>query len=98
MTEWGLGHLCAHIGKTGPGEPPEDGDMTLPCRHRIRNSSNGGRARYLSFTEAPHNTEYLRVSREETFVSLKHKYRSGGRTRDLRLSKQAACKPPPPGI
>ena len=37
-----LGHLCAHIGLTGPGEPPEDGEineMTLPSRHRIRNSS-----------------------------------------------------------
>ena len=22
-----LGHLCAHIGYTGPGEPPEDGEM-----------------------------------------------------------------------
>ena len=35
-----LGHLCAHIGPTGPGEPPEDGEMiemTLSSRHRIRN-------------------------------------------------------------
>ena len=40
-----LGHLCAHIGSTGPGEPPEDGEMieiTLSSRHRIRNSSPGG--------------------------------------------------------
>ena len=40
-----LGHLCAHIGETGPGEPPEDGGMnkmTLSSRHRIRNSSPGG--------------------------------------------------------
>ena len=40
-----LGHLCAHIGYTGPGEPPEDGEMiemTLSSRHRIRNSSPGG--------------------------------------------------------
>ena len=22
-----LGHLCAHIGLIGPGEPPEDGEM-----------------------------------------------------------------------
>ena len=22
-----LGHLCAHIGRTGPEEPPEDGEM-----------------------------------------------------------------------
>ena len=37
-----LDHLCAHIGYTGPGEPPEDGEMnemTLSCRHRIQNSS-----------------------------------------------------------
>ena len=34
-----LGHLCAHIGLTGPGEPSEDGEMnemTLPSRYRIR--------------------------------------------------------------
>ena len=40
-----LGHLCAHIGSTGPGEPPEEGEMiemTLSSRHRIRNSSLGG--------------------------------------------------------
>ena len=39
------GHLCAHVGLTGPGEPPEDGEMiemTLSSRHRIRNSSPGG--------------------------------------------------------
>ena len=40
-----LDHLCAHIGQTGPGAPPEDGElieMTLSSRHRIRNSSPGG--------------------------------------------------------
>ena len=40
-----LGHLCAHIGSTGPGEPPEGSEMiemTLSSRHRIRNSSSGG--------------------------------------------------------
>ena len=40
-----LGHLCAHIGWTGPGEPPEGGEMiemTLSSRHRIRNSNPGG--------------------------------------------------------
>ena len=40
-----LGHLCAHIGYTGTGEPPADSkvnEMTLPFRHRIRNSSPGG--------------------------------------------------------
>ena len=33
-----LGHLCAHIGWTGPGEYPGDYEMTLPSRHRIWNS------------------------------------------------------------
>ena len=48
-----LGHLCAHIGSTGPGEPPEDGEMiemTLSSRHRIRNSSPGGLPTILTFT------------------------------------------------
>ena len=51
-----LGHLCAHIGQTGPGEPPENGEMiemTLSSRHRIRNSNTGG---LRPVTEAPHNT------------------------------------------
>ena len=51
-------------------------DDTALYRHRIRNSS---RARYLSFTEAPHNIEYLRVSGGEFFF----------KPRDFRLSKQA---------
>ena len=40
-----LGHLCAHIGQIGPGEPPEDGEMnemTVSSRHITRNSSPGG--------------------------------------------------------
>ena len=39
----GLQATFVHIiGYIGPGEPPEDGEMTLPFRHRIRNSSPGG--------------------------------------------------------
>ena len=41
-----LGHFCAHTSKIGPGEPPDDGEMsemTLPSRHRIRNSKPGCR-------------------------------------------------------
>ena len=37
--------FCAHTGLIGPGEPPEDGEMsemTLPSRHGIRNSNPGG--------------------------------------------------------
>ena len=43
--------------------------MTLASRHRFRNSSPGGpRPSTLLFvTEAPHNTESLRVSSKETF-------------------------------
>ena len=64
--------------------------MTLPCRHRIRALAVRDRVRYLSVTEAPHNIEYLRVSREKHFISLKLKLQSGVPTRDLRLSKQTA--------
>ena len=37
-------YIGAHVGKTGPGEPPEDGEvneMTPPTKHRIRNSNPG---------------------------------------------------------
>ena len=40
-----LGHFCAHTGYIGPGEPPEDGemsDMTLSSGHIIQNSNPGG--------------------------------------------------------
>ena len=62
-----LCHLWAHIGWTGPVEPPEDREMneiTPPSRHKIRTSALAvwGRARYTSGTEAPHNIESLRLS------------------------------------
>ena len=37
-----LCHFCAHTGGIGPGEPPENGEMTLSSRYRIRNSNPGG--------------------------------------------------------
>ena len=41
--------------------------MTLPSRHRIRNSEPGGlMPSLLPLGPGPHNIEYLRVSREET--------------------------------
>ena len=86
-----LGHLCAHLVKTGTGEPPEDDKMTLPSGHRSRNSWPGG----LRPSTPPlghggsHNIESLRVSGEEHLVSLKLDDQSGVRTRDLRLSKQS---------
>ena len=49
-----LGHLCAHLGWTGPGEPPEDDEMNKMTR-------------YLSTKEAPYNIESLRANGEETF-------------------------------
>ena len=54
-----LGHFCAHIGQIGPGEPPEDGEMTLPSKHRIRTLPLGhrGSPQYL----------VLGVDGEETF-------------------------------
>ena len=64
----GLGLLCVHICRTEPGEPPEDGvmnEVTLPFRHRIRNSSAGDlMPSTLSVTEAPHNIKSLQVSEE----------------------------------
>ena len=71
--------------------------MTLPSRRRIRDLSPGGLGpivfRPTLGTEASRNTESLRVSGEEIYVSLIPKCQSGGRTRDFRLSKQAvlAC-------
>ena len=41
-----LGHRCAHIGNTEPGEPPTEvgelNKMTLPSRQSIRNPSPDG--------------------------------------------------------
>ena len=51
-------------------------------RSVMRSGRVSGRALYLSVTEAPHNTESLRVNREVTYVSLKTECQSGGRTRD----------------
>ena len=56
-----------------------------------------GRACYLSVTESPHNIETLRVSGEETFRFFEtwRECQSGVRTRDHRLSKQAALTTAP---
>ena len=56
--------------------------------------------RYYSATKVPHHIESLRLSGEEIFFSLKLEGQSKVRTRDLRLSKQAALTtaPGPPHI
>ena len=66
--------------------------MTLPSRHRIRNSSPGGlRPSTLPLDHGgSRNIKSLRVSGEETFVSLKLEGQGGVRNRDILLSKQAA--------
>ena len=93
---WVLGHLCPHIGWTGPGEPPEDGDMNempLPSRYRIRNSSPGGlRPSTLPLCHGGCPQYWIITSERgrNIFVSLKLEGQSGVQTRDLRLSKQAA--------
>ena len=72
-----LGHLCAHIGYTGPGAPSEDGEMlkmTLSSRHRIRNSCPGGlRSSTLPLGHGGSPQYWLsHVDGEETFfVSFK---------------------------
>ena len=46
-----LGHLCAHVGYTGPGEPPEDGEVNEMTLNEMTQDSKfvswrlGGRAR-----------------------------------------------------
>ena len=65
-----LGHLCAHIGWTGPGEPHDlDGEMNeMTCTlssdtgFKIRALAVWVQARHLSVTEARHNIESLGVS------------------------------------
>ena len=55
-----------------------------------------GRTRCLLITEAPHKIEYIYVWAEKKhFASLKVEGQSGIRTRDLRLSKQAALTTAP---
>ena len=65
-------HLCSHIGYTGSDKPPVDGqmiEMTLPSRHRIRDESTDDLmpSTLPSGPGSSPNTEYLRVSGEETF-------------------------------
>ena len=66
-------------------------EMTLPSRHRIRNSSKGD----LRLTTLPLGNG----GSPQYFVSLKLEGQSGVRTHDLLLSKQAALTtapgPPP---
>ena len=66
--------------------------MTLPCRHKIRNSiPDDLRPNTLPFGHGSSpNIKSLRVSGEEAFVSLKPECQSGVRTSDLPLSMQTA--------
>ena len=84
-----LGHLCAHIGYTGPGEPPEDGEMiemTLSSRHRIRNSSPGGLRPITLFIGHGGSPQYWlsHVDGEETFLFLSNR-RDRNRTLNSRV-------------
>ena len=70
-----LGHLCAHRGYTGPGEPLEDGEMnemTLSSRHRIWNSSHVGLRPSTLPLGHRGSPQYwvLHVDWEETFLFL----------------------------
>ena len=77
-----LGPLWAHGDYTGPGEPPEDGEMnemtfwpsTLPLGHSILN--------HYDWTG-------------KTLFYFELEDQSGARTRDLRLFKQAALATAP---
>ena len=66
--------------------PPDTGS-------EIRALAVRDRARHLSVTEVPHNIESLRVSEEETFVSLKLEGQSSVRICDLRPSSHCTGDP-----
>ena len=75
-------------------------EMTLPSPEtgfEIRAQAVTSRAHYLSVTETPHNIESFTNARGRNFSSLKLEGLCGVRTRDLRLSKQAAL-PTAPGL
>ena len=76
--------------------------MTLPSRHMIRNSNPGGlrpSSLLLSHGGSPRYWIFTSEQGRNSFFSLKLEGQSGVRTRDLRLSKQAALTtapgPPP---
>ena len=102
-----IAYTCTRCQIT-PSTNVEINKITLPSRHRIRNSSPGGlRPSTLPLSHggssAPHNTyEWsLRVSGKKRFVSLKTECQSRGRTRDLpsfqadRFITTASAPPPP---
>ena len=76
---------------TGQEKPPENcemNEMTMPFRHRIRNSNPDG----LRLSPLPIGyggspiLSFYEWAGKKHFVSLKLEYQSGVRTRDLRLS------------
>ena len=67
-----LGSPCVYIGETGPGKPPEDGEineMTLPSRHRICNSGPGG-LRPSTLPRGPHNYCIITTDRRRNILFL----------------------------
>ena len=78
-------------------------EMTLPSRHRIQNSIFGGlrpSTLHLGHGGSPLYCIFTSERGKNFFDSLKLEGQSGVRTRNLRLSKQAALStapgPPPP--
>ena len=65
-----MGFFCAHIGKTGPRESPDDGgmnEMALPSGHRIHSYFESC---WSEAEHAPHSTEVMGESGEETGEEL----------------------------
>ena len=81
--------------------PPEDGEineMTLPSRHMIHNSETwwSGVEHATSRSWRLHTVlNIYEWAGKKHFVSLKLECQSGGRTRDLRFSNQAASTTAP---
>ena len=87
-----LGHLCAHMGKTWPGETPVNGEMnemTLLSRHGIRNSGPGG-LRPSKLPLGHGDSSQYSICTSERRRNISFEGQSGVRTGDFRLSKQAA--------
>ena len=86
-----------YIGKTGRREPPENGEITLPSKHRIRNSIPGClRPITLPFGHEG-SLQYWIFSNERVinFCFFKPKCQSGVRTRYPRFPRQAALTTAP---
>ena len=72
-------------------------EVSLPSRHRIRNWALLVYGRAHSVTEAAHNIQYLRLSREETFCFFET-WMPEQETNPRTLTFLAGTRTPPPAL